>query len=416
MALKKKATHKLTNKKKKVTVDQKKKKRVNTTKKLKRTGKEKKVTSTKKLKRRTTGKKKKVTTTTKKLKKNVSSKKATEKKRATIAATTAVGSNGSNEETTYCNVGQSELFEFLHQFLKIKLSKKEQLELLVGGEVSMQKKRLVTTVGQTDVNINCNLLERFLPHFSCFRGWHIARILGQGSFGTVLLLTNRQNQFRAVKLQFENAREQFMKPETEIKLQQEMARRHLAPAVICKETVNIQKKRLHVFVMDTVDKTLKKYIQDLYQDFPREDQRETRVLRLQQILRALMLLLLEMKKLKFTHGDFHTENLMLKKVDGKYQLYMIDFGQSSQRFNDVKVDVSQFLRTLKDLKVRVLVNKGTPYQTETREPLKRSVYQFFETRLNRFVDQVWGLPIHKFDGSEEQWLKYHKAYEKYMGL
>lgn len=74
------------------------------------------------------------------------------------------------------------------------------------------------------------------------------------------------------------------------------------------------------------------------------------------IIVRVIILLKKLKVINFTHGDMHTNNIGVNfgdKIDDFY-LSLIDFGQSSCRVYNTKLDASQFLRSIKQEKVRKL--------------------------------------------------------------
>jgi serine/threonine protein kinase len=305
----------------------------------------------------------------------------------------------SMKEDAYCTIGQREVVSFYDHFKGTKMTLHQQRSLFMTS---------------LDPNNNCNWLQTMLvKHFKCIQGWTLVSILGQGEFGIVFMLKRKnkingeqQEEFCAAKLQWETQKA-FISPEREIDIQKVMAKRHLAPSIVCQEKQTLiwgkdedkQERIAHLFLMSTVDMPLSTFLAQIYSQHKDDDEKRKSMIK--GVYVALRDLLLSLRYYHFTHGDLHTNNIMFKKIDGgrRWKLLLIDFGQSSEATNDAKLDISQLLRTM-------MFSEGKELQC----------VPFFKRQFNQLLKKIWMMPTRqRVTGTDSEFTRLHRAYRPWIG-
>ena len=202
----------------------------------------------------------------------------------------------------------------------------------------------------------CNALHKFLPENCIPSGWKIDAFLGKGSFGNVFSTAGPNNTRGALKIMIDHydlePDDSDIMNSTERKeamLEQQNSNKFheygLSPKTtwMCSHDLyddDKNAKTLYVTHMSRIDGTLEDYLNVA------RDETE-----LSNVVNSIMGLLLRMRTLNFTHGDFHTGNIGYVFLDGispTPHFQIIDHGFVSTTKCLPEVDIGQLLRVIVD--------------------------------------------------------------------
>ncbi|MCH9715622.1 MAG: hypothetical protein K0U52_00860, partial [Gammaproteobacteria bacterium] len=242
---------------------------------------------------------------------------------------------------------------------------------------------LVTPGGQE----LCKIIKQYLPNVCGLQEGTILGVLGQGVFGIVLLMRYRKKHY-AVKVIVEKAKSAGNTIEKEIAIQNDFYKLGLAPKVTCHQVVtNRYGQRVHVVSMDRVDGNLF-YLLCLIGHNPRL---------VKEAARQLIEIMTVMRHYGITHGDMHGGNVGFRHLgEGRFQLMLLDFGQSSTKVYNPIVDAEQFLSAL-------LVNEHSPHA------------EVFAEALQGFLNETPAANGYQLQGTRERFLAVWRKYAKYFG-
>lgn len=191
---------------------------------------------------------------------------------------------------------------------------------------------------------------QFMPEFAKLPSatkskpyWQVVKKLGEGSVGMVYVVVNSKGENYALKIQVVTpGQPRFMSVEDEVKLQNFFANLNLAPRVVGLTTVQLQdplKTQIKIIVMETIDFTLDDLVCNP-NAFPASW--------VNAVAEEVKQLLLVLHKYGITHGDMHSGNIgFVYDPDTKQlKLRLIDFGQSSNKGNNARVDALQLMHGL----------------------------------------------------------------------
>ncbi len=203
---------------------------------------------------------------------------------------------------------------------------------------------------KNNFNTNGKRIEYLL--FNSNKTYKFIKILGKGRFGAVYLAQNREkNTEVAIKILVENGGF-WISAKDEISLQRKFTKFNLAPIIyedVCFK--NKYDKVIHIIIMEKIECTLESILINLG-EFAKN--RKERFKNMNQIknyinlyVNSLLFLFEKMIKYKVTHGDLHTNNVAFQKdKNGNLEIKLIDFGQSTTKFNFLEVDISQLIGDL----------------------------------------------------------------------
>lgn len=197
--------------------------------------------------------------------------------------------------------------------------------------------------------------------------WQVVKKLGKGSVGMVYVVVNSTGQNFALKVQIVTpGQRRFMSVEDEVKLQMFFANLNLAPRIIGITSVQLldpKRTQVQIILMEPVDFTL----DDLLCHPNTFDNKWVPV-----IAEQLKHLFLALHKYGITHGDLHSGNIgfVYKRDTKELKLQLIDFGQSSNKSNNSKVDALQFFHGISNEFLGVPENIVNVFRTKMLEALR----------------------------------------------
>ena len=245
-----------------------------------------------------------------------------------------------NDMTVVCRISQQEYIDLVQQMYGRELSSRQKMRLV--GYPHMYQAR--------NPKFYCSQITQYIPVRCLAGGWHAESILGSGSFGTVLGLTTSDGQKGALKVA--KARGGWISARREVAMQQAFARAGIGLPVLC-WSIEIPQafsalRPPHSMMsvrMDRVDTTVAQYLVS-----PQAQTSEAR----RNLVRHVFAIVFRLVHSKLTHGDMHPGNIgLLFSLDdpSKYRLVFLDFGRSSNRGSNLRLDLHQFLRGLRMLEL-----------------------------------------------------------------
>lgn len=226
----------------------------------------------------------------------------------------AFESMGQSKSTTYCKLAARVLMDLGH---------------IMG--VSYQLERAINERGKKSL---CDVLGTFFP-VDCMKGWRITNFLGAGSFGFVFSIRDYNNKRGALKIVRDEANFSVKK---EIEMQNKFNDLKLSPDVLDHCSFKPRNGgRVHFIIMERIDGVIDNFLQ-------RKSHRPL----LNTLIERLFQIIQTMDRNKFTHGDFHTENIgyVYRRGDNPGRIQIIDHGMSSCTGSTPELEVVQLLRTL----------------------------------------------------------------------
>lgn len=218
------------------------------------------------------------------------------------------------------------------------------MECHIGEEDLQRLKDLFHIRLQTDPEYSpCEVFSKILVSVqrasedgnNCFVGWTVDRILGMGAGGTVLGAHRHDGRRVAFKIVVEDAKSQrnsVNTPQQEIAIHGKFAALGLAPPPLCHEILRVSDvSRLHILAMDEIPQIGVSHLAAI------------------DAVEMYMSALVKMRGYGLTHGDSHHDNLFASGRYGSPSIEFIDFGMATDQIYFPYLDVSQFLRGLRDV-------------------------------------------------------------------
>ena len=146
----------------------------------------------------------------------------------------------------------------------------------------------------------CDFLEKHMPS-RCVKGYSITHYIGGGEFGRVLAICHKNGKEYAMKIVFDDPNG-ILTPREEVRMQKYAASHGLAPKIlhVCKKKIG--RKNAYFIIMEKVDGIVGNLLDII-------NFKEAK-----QLLNNVLFLVEKMRKIKFTHGDLHWENIGFKVV------------------------------------------------------------------------------------------------------
>jgi hypothetical protein len=248
--------------------------------------------------------------------------------------------------------------------------------------------------GEVDYNWVCSAMMEFLPKICLLKnGWKPIKLLGAGVFGVVFEVKNiNTGELAAFKIVIENE-DTYISPKQEIVNQIIFSKEGLGPKVYCVSSKQIAGEKVYGILMERIDMILKDFLMKSLN----EEQKKI-------FIKSLLTFLSIMRDKNFTHGDMHTENIALikdRKNPMKLKLVFIDFGMSSTKVADTRLDASQFLRGF-IIDCKENEKKHLPFNCKKR-------FIWLKIVINTYLRSIGKLPV---TGSNKEFISLFKRYKK----
>jgi tRNA A-37 threonylcarbamoyl transferase component Bud32 len=238
------------------------------------------------------------------------------------------------------------------------------------------------------------ITSKFGPDFSQYfiANYKPSKLLGQGSYGSVLAACKNRYTCVAVKIQEIHSQRDFQR---EIDMQTKFAMLALAPALNDKPRYfEYNRKEFALLSMERVDGDLISVL---------EDKQDPLLKDITLLANAITDMIGLLVKHNLTHGDFSVANMAYVYNNDAYgnlvlRPILIDMFWSTDRFSDPEYDTLQMLRTL-------LPNLSPQINTAARDFLIKHLLKFYKTN--------WGTL--KIEDIEAKWEAKSKNWEERIG-
>jgi tRNA A-37 threonylcarbamoyl transferase component Bud32 len=208
------------------------------------------------------------------------------------------------------------------------------------------------------------LISRFGKSFALqfVERYRPSRIIGEGRYGIVVAICKDRYECLAVKIQQVHSEYNL---EREIRIQQKLSNLELCPKIVTSPTFfKHDNKNFAVISMEIVDKDLMTLLEG-----------NLELKSIEMIAGNITDMIALIANSGCTHGDFHIANLSMKFRKNAWEdtvIYpqLLDFGQSTDKFSDPRLDTLQMLRTL-------LEKQSPTLNTDNRKFLLKHLFEFY---------------------------------------
>lgn len=241
-----------------------------------------------------------------------------------------------------------------HKISKCEMTKKEYEKI---KKMMKIKERLPLN------NTYCQFLEKHIPS-KCIDGYKITGYIGGGEFGRVLAVCNKYGKTYAMKIVFDDPYG-ILSPQEEVRMQKYAAKHRMAPKIyhVCKKRIG--RKDAYFIVMEKVDGIIGTNFMNV---------KGITIKEADMILSVILRLIKDMRKIKFTHGDLHWENIGFNVINNKIHVFIIDFGQSIKGEYNTDLEYIQLLRTA--------FSDFNDWKPSIRNHIKRVLYDLYVENYN----------------------------------